>query len=247
MSDVKRYGGKMNEIYNRYASFRIDNFSQLDEVLAERCQAIGFDGYLLGVTGHGRDINQAVVLTNHPPAWRETYTRLGYINTDPTVAHCLGGLFPLEWQACPITAETAPFWQEASYYGLAHGVSFPLHGVQGEQGILSLSLGRQRQRDYRELMQQRWGELYILRDILLHHCIRLLDEKNKLTATVLSPREIEVCKWFTIGKTTWEISRILNCSEANVNFHFKNIRRKFNVSSRGAAIIKAIASGSLTL
>ncbi|ERT10303.1 helix-turn-helix transcriptional regulator, partial [Photorhabdus temperata] len=71
--------------------------------------------------------------------------------------------------------------------------------------------------------------------------------KNKKNNIKLSEREKEVCSWYLIGKTTWEISRILNCSEANINFHFKRIREKFNVNSRGAAIIKAIENGQIEL
>jgi len=36
---------------------------------------------------------------------------------------------------------------------------------------------------------------------------------------------------------------LLNCSEATVNFHFSNIRRKFNTNSRQQAVVKAIHMG----
>jgi LuxR family quorum-sensing transcriptional regulator LasR len=46
-----------------------------------------------------------------------------------------------------------------------------------------------------------------------------------------------------MGKTAWEISRIQGCTEAGVNFHFCNIRRKFGVTTLRAALVKAIELG----
>ncbi|WP_085725030.1 LuxR family transcriptional regulator [Pseudomonas sp. R37(2017)] len=63
----------------------------------------------------------------------------------------------------------------------------------------------------------------------------------------LSAREQEILKWCAMGKSSWEIGRILNCSEAGVNYHFCNIRRKFGVSSRWLALVKAMELGLVEL
>ncbi|VVP74490.1 Transcriptional activator protein LasR [Pseudomonas fluorescens] len=59
----------------------------------------------------------------------------------------------------------------------------------------------------------------------------------------LTAKETQALMWCLKGKTSWEIARIQNCSVSTVNFHFTNIRRKFAVSSRSAALLKAIESG----
>jgi len=59
----------------------------------------------------------------------------------------------------------------------------------------------------------------------------------------LSAKEQEILKWCAMGKSSWEIGRILNCTEAGVNYHFCNIRRKFGVSSRWLALVKALEMG----
>lgn len=59
----------------------------------------------------------------------------------------------------------------------------------------------------------------------------------------LSAREQEILKWCAMGKSSWEIGQILNCTEAGVNYHFCNIRRKFGVSSRWLALVKALEMG----
>jgi DNA-binding CsgD family transcriptional regulator len=59
----------------------------------------------------------------------------------------------------------------------------------------------------------------------------------------LTPKEMECLKFCAAGKSSLDIARILNCSEAAVNFHFTNIRRKFNTTSRHQSVVKAIQMG----
>jgi DNA-binding CsgD family transcriptional regulator len=63
----------------------------------------------------------------------------------------------------------------------------------------------------------------------------------------LTAKEAQALQWCLKGKTSWEIARIQNCSESTINFHFSNIRRKFDVNSRAAALVKAIESGLITV
>lgn len=59
----------------------------------------------------------------------------------------------------------------------------------------------------------------------------------------LTEKEIQTLIWCWKGKTSQEIAIIQNRSVATVNFHFSNIRRKFDVRTRMAALLKAIESG----
>ncbi len=59
----------------------------------------------------------------------------------------------------------------------------------------------------------------------------------------LSKREKEVLTWSKRGKSSWEISAILNISERTVNFHVNNIMQKLNAVSRTQAVAVAIERG----
>lgn len=59
----------------------------------------------------------------------------------------------------------------------------------------------------------------------------------------LTAREKEVLQWSAAGKSSWEIGQIVCCTEAGVNYHFCNIRRKFGVRSRSRATIMALEQG----
>ncbi|CAI8909549.1 MULTISPECIES: LuxR family transcriptional regulator [Pseudomonas] len=63
----------------------------------------------------------------------------------------------------------------------------------------------------------------------------------------LTSREKEVLQWSAAGKSSWEIGQIVSCSEAGVNYHFCNIRRKFGVRSRWIALVMALEQGLIQL
>lgn len=66
-------------------------------------------------------------------------------------------------------------------------------------------------------------------------------------AIKLTNREREVLQWSAAGKSSWEIGQIVCCTEAGVNYHFCNIRRKFGVRSRWIAMAMALEQGLITL
>lgn len=68
------------------------------------------------------------------------------------------------------------------------------------------------------------------------------DCKHPQTIT-LTAREKEVLQWSAVGKSSWEIAQIVSCTEAGVNYHFGNIRRKFGVRSRWVALVMALEQG----
>lgn len=76
-----------------------------------------------------------------------------------------------------------------------------------------------------------------------------IEATNKAPAqtSILSEREIQVLKWTAIGKTSWEVSTILEISERTVNFHLGNIANKLGVSGRRAACSLAIVKGLISI
>lgn len=68
-------------------------------------------------------------------------------------------------------------------------------------------------------------------------------ERQQPQPITLTAREKEVLKWGLAGKSSWETAKICGCSEAGVNYHYCNIRRKFGVRSRWVAMVKALEQG----
>jgi DNA-binding CsgD family transcriptional regulator len=61
----------------------------------------------------------------------------------------------------------------------------------------------------------------------------------------LSPRQTEVLRWTAEGKTSWEISVIMRCTEATVNYHLKKLFVKLDAANKTHAVSKAFIFGLL--
>jgi LuxR family quorum-sensing transcriptional regulator LasR len=72
-------------------------------------------------------------------------------------------------------------------------------------------------------------------------------QQTPLSPIKLTLKEQETLEWIAVGKSAWEVSRILGKSEAAVNFHLCNIRRKFGVNSLRLALVMAIEQGVIVL
>lgn len=59
----------------------------------------------------------------------------------------------------------------------------------------------------------------------------------------ITKREKEMLDWLQEGKTSWEIAKILGISENTVNFHIKNILKKFDAANRTHLISIALQKG----
>jgi LuxR family quorum-sensing system transcriptional regulator CciR len=66
-------------------------------------------------------------------------------------------------------------------------------------------------------------------------------------ASPLTVRELEVLKWISVGKTSWDIGMILRISERTVNFHIKNLLPKLDAVNRAQAVAMALKLGLLGL
>lgn len=61
----------------------------------------------------------------------------------------------------------------------------------------------------------------------------------------ITKRELECIRWASEGKTSWEISQILDISERTANFHLANYIEKTGSVNRQQAIVKCLLSGHL--
>ena len=64
---------------------------------------------------------------------------------------------------------------------------------------------------------------------------------------ILTPRQTEVVKWISLGKSNHDISRILSCSEHTVANHCNSIFKRLDAVSRAHAVAKAIFKGIISL
>ncbi|MGH8855389.1 MAG: helix-turn-helix transcriptional regulator [Telluria sp.] len=218
------------------------------ECLFRLARSQGFDQILFGVVSsrHAR-FETAFTRSNYSSEWRSRYDANGFAYVDPTVGHCLSSTLPLVW--APSTfANGAPgeLYEEASAHGLRSGVTLPMHGPQGELGMISFASDARPDTPFERSIGQVLPALSLIRDYAFASSSSLREAKADPELPRLTRRELEVLQWVMVGKSSWEIARITNCSEATINFHLANVRQKFGVNTRQQAVVKAISLGMIT-
>jgi LuxR family quorum-sensing transcriptional regulator LasR len=239
----------MIEVGEMMTLFRAEDVEAWARSLFGMAREHGFDQVLFGIvpSKHAK-LESAFVSSNYSPEWRAHYDaeKLAYV--DPTVGHCLNSSMAVVWR--PDTFQTTrqkEMYEEASAHGIRSGVTLPIHGPNGEFGVLSFVNDARPDGAFVREVEACLPALSMIRDYAFASSVRFASEREvPEVAPRLTRRELEVLNWVMVGKSSWEISKITRCSEATVNFHIGNIRQKFNVNTRQQALVKAISMGILT-
>jgi len=209
---------------------------------------LGYEHILLAIfPDHHAPIEAefAFLHSNYSPHWRSKYDdeKMGHV--DPTVSHCATKVTPLIWTPDIFSArKQKEMYEEACGHGLRSGVTLPIHGANGELGVFCLVADMTPDKNFSRQAIRNIPTLSCLRDFVLETSLQFMKPAAQAeNNVVLTPRELECLKWSAIGKSSWDIGEILNCTQATVNFHFTNIRQKFGTSTRRQALVKAIRFG----
>jgi DNA-binding CsgD family transcriptional regulator len=117
--------------------------------------------------------------------------------------------------------------------------------------LICVATGRTMNSSLRRDITASLPHLVLLRDVAFGSSQNALNttrspKKSGGNLPRLTPKEQECLQWVAVGKSTWQIAKILSCSEAVVNFHLTNVRNKLKVNSRVAAVAKAVGTGLIS-
>jgi len=213
--------------------------------------ALGYERTMLAIIpsrSSAAEAGAAFLQSNYSSKWRSKYDDEKMAYVDPTVSHCATKCIPLIWTPEVFAArKQKEMYEEACGHGLRSGVTLPVHGAKGELGMLCFVSDINPDRKFQRDIVRNIPELACLRDFICETSARFMSATNCADPSVpLTARELECLKWSVTGKSSWDIGQILNCTESGVNFHFKNIRRKFGTSTRRQALVKAIGLGIIS-
>lgn len=207
----------------------------------------GFDQTLIAVVPQRpTSLSDAFLRSNYSSQWLDTYNREQLVAVDPTVAHCIMRSTPLIWEPAIFSSnKQKEMYEEASSHGLRSGITLPFHGPNGEIGILCCANDVSPSRSFRQDIEHHLPALLMMRDFAFEASLRFAKRPDHYHPPMLTKRELECLKWSAAGKSSWEIAQILRCSAAVIDFHFGNLRRKFQVATRRQVLVKAIHCGLL--
>lgn len=208
-------------------------------------EAFGFSTFhMAGVPEPGVRWELYTLLSGWPAGWFERYMAQDYFQHDPVIWRIRSSVLPFMWSEAPYNAEENPLshriMQEARDFKLNDGFCVPIYTLHGRQA--GVSLGGERI----ELSNDARAALNLIAIYAHYRAMDLHDRDHgggERRKPKLSQREIEVLKWVSLGKTSWEIGEILAISERTANAHIENARIKLNATTRPQAVAEALRHG----
>ena len=215
------------------------------------CRRLGFDNFGYATRNSGCGLSGYDYFHNFSGAYgnyRYEHIYRTEPDKDPILKHLRSGL-------------------PAASFSCAEGVDIPLTTAQDYSGILmdaadhGIRAGIGVPIASRKL---RWGFMLLttdetdriadVRNFLPHLCLfaqytfcKEESLRSELAPQSLTKREVEVLRWASVGKTSWEIGVILCISENTVNFHLSNTAKALGTTGRQATCARAIALGLVAL
>lgn len=221
-----------------------DNEQKLFQDLVALAHDLGFDYCAYGLRLPLPVSNpKTAMFSNYPATWQARYQQKNYLTADPTVWHGMRSLLPILWSDDTF-ASAHELWEDAQSFGLRIGWAQASRDVNGVAGMLTLA----RSDDALSAgeMQDKSLKMAWLAQVAHLGMSRCLIAKMMPEIEVkLSTREVEVLRWTAEGKTSSDVSRILEISERTVNFHINNAIAKLKATNKTAAAIRALILGML--
>jgi LuxR family transcriptional regulator/LuxR family quorum-sensing system transcriptional regulator CciR len=151
---------------------------------------------------------------------------------------------PYQWQQVgdikKLTSAERHYLTYLEDAGIKDGIAIPLFGPRASIGYASFGIKHNRLDLSPEdvlLLQHKAAHLYNL----------YLDKGDETAPPMLSPREREVLHWVAMGKSNSVIGDILSISDHTVDSLLRRAYRKLNVTTRTAAVVKAVQWGLISL
>jgi LuxR family quorum sensing-dependent transcriptional regulator len=232
-----------------YARFAFDCIESLERAktpsdvlitLSRAAGQFGLDRFLTaGIPAPTKNLAPYVLMHNWPSAWLERYIARNYPDVDPVMHKVRSSIMPFSWDEAHYDrtkdVRGHAVMMEARQFGLKNGFSVPIYTISGDQAGMTFG---------GEQFQDTAGARRALHLIAIygHYKARELfiaKEKSRLSPK-LSPRELEVLKWCSAGKTTSDIAQVLSLSANTVETYIANACRKLDSVNRTQAVAQAI-------
>ncbi len=124
---------------------------------------------------------------------------------------------------------------------LVNSLSFPVIGNNDDLGLLILATSIDFCRSNTTTAQLSYAQEFAHN---IHQAIIcLVQNDHPIDFQKLTKRELECLHWAAVGKTNWEIGKILGVSKRTVVFHLQNSTKKLQTSNRYHTIARAVSLG----
>lgn len=233
--------------YSRIAFDLVDEFERARSVervmglLSAALRKFGFESFLVtGVPEPPQRLEPYILMNGWSEEWSSHYMKEDYYIDDPVAAWCRQTINPFEWSEAEVDLQRRPrageVMQTAADFGMKHGFLVPVLRSSGFCACVSMA------GEHPDLEARAKRAIHLI-SLFAHARITLLQGTNAVVQSGgpgLTKREREVLTWIAVGKTSWEIAKILGITERTVNWLVAQASRKLDAVTRTQAVVNAI-------
>lgn len=227
--------------------------NDVEAIWALHCQLMaqyGFDRLIYAFmpfrTAPGRDdIADALILSNHDPAYIREFLQKGTFLEAPMVKWTLHNTGICSWSHVlqqrargELTAEELRILELNAAYGVTAGysIAFDDSSARSKGGIGLCAERGLSQAEVDDIWARHGRELMVLNSIL--H-LKISNMPVVTARRALTTRQREVLEWVADGKTTADIALIMGLTSATVEKHLRRAREALDVETTAQAVLKA--------
>ncbi|MEM7775608.1 MAG: LuxR family transcriptional regulator [Pseudomonadota bacterium] len=226
---------------------QLKNASDITSVfrtLTEAVSKFGFQHFLVtGVPLPGQTLSSQVLLSGWPTEWYHRYNDNNYVSHDPVARLIVRSTKPFAWSSLDVRTNASKLsrqvMNEAREFGMADGFTVPIYGYNGYQACVTMSADR-----VVDLSSEEQNAIYLISLVAFSTAKALItgtpnDEDGDDDIT-LTEREREIIGWVSVGKTNWEVSKILALSEKTVEKYLASIASKVGAVNRAHTVAELL-------
>lgn len=182
------------------------------------------------------------VVNNTPAQFLEAAHDADNAKRDPVHRHVMQYATPLIYdQDLYVGAGAGDLWEMQAPFGYKTGLAVSVHMPGYRRFLLGVDRDKALPRDSAKLNRM-LGDLQLLAVHAQDAAARLLVSQD---VPKLLPRQLEILKLTMEGKSAWVVGTLLGISENTVNYHMKQLFKQLDVSSKQAAVLRAMELGLL--
>lgn len=218
---------------------------KVKEALRRHAEQFGYNAFLCSAPPPpGRPVSNPILFEEWPEGWTRRYVRRRHYVHDPMLKEIFRTAEPFLWSEVMARRQCTKAEQtvmgEAADFRLKEGFVVPLYGVGGALHALTLTGEAPR------VDTTARAELHLV-SMYAYARARQLRRHSGGSPVKLSVREREALRWAGMGKSDWEIGKIMRVSDSAAHKLIESAKRKCKVNTRIQAVLTAIRQGDIPL
>lgn len=176
--------------------------------------------------------------------WERRYFNKQFYRFDDCLRHLKNATANFSWtdvrQGGESTSLGVRIMNEAGDFRCREGLLIPIRSFDGRMSVVSL-MG-----EHVDLSEKARIALEVAAIYFTETGVRLKSSSDsERLSSLLTPRQVEILKWLSVGKRNADISDILGISVKTIDRHLEDARQRLNVLTTNQLLVTAYIKGQI--